>query len=76
MPVLADPVHLIDWFDEFLGSNPYCALSNYYRKSFKLDGITYACAEQAYQAWKAATDSGFKRLLKIQDADQAKTAGR
>lgn len=74
--VLADPSKLVDWFDDFLGPNPYSALSNYFRGApISLWEFDFATGEHAFQAAKASTRSGFDKVRREPDTDRAKWLG-
>ena len=76
--VLVDPKKLVDWFDDFLGSNPYTALSNFFMgEPIAIPGEgTYLTGEHAFHAGKAATEAGRKKVQRARTADEAKQIGR
>lgn len=75
--VLEDPARRIDWFDAFLGRNPYAALSNFFKgKPIVIDGVSYPTGEHAFHAGKATNDADRMRIAKARTADQAKQIGR
>jgi len=78
MGVLVDPKKLVDWFDDFLGPNPYAALSNFYvGEPIPIPGEgEYLTGEHAFHAGKAATESGRKKVQAAKTADEAKQIGR
>jgi ribA/ribD-fused uncharacterized protein len=77
LKILADPRRLIDWFDDFLGSHPYVALSNYFvGNPFVVDGVEWASGEHAFAGGKAATETGRKKVIAAQTPDDAKVIGR
>lgn len=59
---------------EFSGARKF--LSNFYRSSFELDGITYSTAEHAFQAQKSTDAAQRQRIANTKTARQSKVLGR
>lgn len=73
-----NPTALIDWFDDFIGPNPYSFLSNFYEAEVAWEGERFPSSEHAF-AWAKVPDYEPAWRRRIRDADgpgEAKALGR
>jgi ribA/ribD-fused uncharacterized protein len=77
LDLLVDTTQLIDWFDDFLGTHPYVALSNFHEgEPFTVGGIAFRTAEHAFHVGKAVHERDRQCIAAAADANEAKIIGR